>query len=160
LKLSDENVLTLSTAAVTELMSAVLEKGGLFGFRAHGTSMVPFLRDRDTLTIAPLANQPPRLGDVVAFSFPTEKGARLVVHRVVGRQGICLAVQGDGNGCTRETISPENILGRLVKVEREGKCVRVGLGPERWLIAWLSRTKLLWSLVWPVWRRVGELFKG
>ena len=155
----EEKTLTLPSAAVVELMKAVLEKGGLFGFRAHGTSMAPFLRDGDTLIIAPLTNRQPRIGDVVAFSYPTAQGAALVVHRVVGRQKTGLVIQGDGNGCTPEIIHSENLLGRLVKVEREGGQSHLGLGPERRLIAWLSRTRLLWSTVWPAWREVRQLFK-
>ena len=51
-----------------------------------------------------------------------------MVHRVVGRQRTGFVVQGDGNGCTPEIVSSENILGRLVKVERDGRHVRLGLG--------------------------------
>ncbi len=140
-------------------MTAVLEKGGRLGFRARGTSMVPLVRDGDILTIAPLANRRPRLGDVVAFSYPAKRGPNLVVHRVVGFTRPATVLQGDGNGCTPEIISSEYILGQLVKVERDGRRVRLGLGPERRFIAWLSRTRLLWTLVWPVWRHVRHHFR-
>lgn len=148
----EEKALTLTGAVVAELMQAVLEKGGRFRFCAHGGSMTPFIRDGDTLTIAPLEGRPPRLGEVVAFSCPIENQPKLVVHRVVGRQGSGFIVQGDGNGCVPEIVLSQNILGLLVQVERGGRCVSLGLGPERRLVAWLSRTRLLWSLVWPVWR--------
>ena len=36
-------------------------------------------------------------------------------------------------------IPRENLLGRVTRVERNGKAVWLGLGPERTLIAWLSR---------------------
>jgi hypothetical protein len=159
LKPVEQKALTIPNAAAAGLMDDILERGGRFRFRAGGASMVPFVRNGDTLTIAPLANQPPRLGDVVAFSQPTEKGAHLVVHRVVGRQGTALVVQGDGNGCAPEVICSENVLGRLVEVERNGRHVRLGMGSERPLVAWLSRTRLLWILVWPVWHQVRKLFK-
>lgn len=152
----EARTLTLTSAGVADLMGAVLEKGGRFGFLARGTSMVPFLRDGDVLTIASLDNRQPRLGDVLAFSYPGEKGPNLVVHRIVGYKRPAIVLQGDGNGCTPEIISSERILGRLVKVERDGRRVRLGLGPERRLIAWLSRTRLLWTVVWPVWHRVRE----
>jgi len=140
-------------------MEAVLEKGGSFGFRAHGTSMVPFIWDGDNLTIASIANYTPRLGEVLAFSYPAGQGSGLVVHRVVGRKGAGLILQGDGNDCAPELVFPENVLGRLVQVRRNGRVVRLGLGPERRLIAWLSRTRLLWTLVWPLWRCVRRVFR-
>ncbi len=159
MRLVEGKTVTLPNAAAAELMKDVLKKGGLFSFRARGTSMVPFLREGDTLAIAPLENQRPRPGDVVAFSYSTQRGPNLVVHRVVGRQGTAFVVQGDGNGCSPEIIRSENILGRLVKVERDGRRVRLGLGPERGLIAWLSRSRLLWGLIWPVWHQVRKFLK-
>jgi len=157
LKPLEEKALTLPNAAVADLMRAVLDRGGLFGFRARGTSMTPFLRDGDTLTIAPLAVESPRIGDVLAFSYPTGNGSRLVVHRLVGRRGRNLVLQGDASGSTPEIISSEDILGRLVKVVRKGEHVRLGLGPERGLIAWLSCTGVLWGLVWPMWCQVRKI---
>ncbi len=159
MKSLEEKTLTLSAAAFAEFMQAVLEKGSLFRFCARGGSMTPFIRDGDTITIAPMANRPPRLGEVVAFSHPAEERSKLVVHRVVGRRETGFIIRGDGNGCDSEIIPSENILGRLVKVERAGRHVRLGLGPERRLIAWLSCTRLLWSVVWPVWSEVRQIFK-
>jgi hypothetical protein len=39
--------------------------------------------------------------------------------------------------------SPEDLLGRVTRVERGGRRVRLGLGVERLPIAWLSRVGLL-----------------
>jgi len=155
----EERTLTLSSAAFAELTRAVLDKGNRFRFCARGISMIPFIRDGDTLTIAPLASGAPRLGEVVAFSYPPEQGKELVVHRVVGRRRDGFIVRGDANGCAPEMISSENILGRVVRVEREGRYVRLGLGPERWLIAWMSRIRVLWSFVWQAWRAARQTFK-
>ncbi len=121
--------------------------------------MIPFIRDGDTLTIAPLANRPPRLGEVVAYSCPTEEGAKLAIHRVIARRRRDFLVRGDGNGCMPEIVSSENILGRMVKVERDGRQVRLGLGPERLLIAWSGRARLLWDSAWTAWREFQWLFK-
>lgn len=146
-----EQTLRVPGTVFMDFMRAVLEKGKPFRFRARGPSMTPFIRDGDTLTIAPLGGCPPRLGEVVAFSHLADKGESLVVHRVVGRQPKGFVIQGDGNGCTPEIIPSGSILGRVVKVERNGHCIRLGLGLERRLIAWLSRTNLFWKLAWPVW---------
>jgi hypothetical protein len=45
-----------------------------------------------------------------------------------------------------------SILGRVERVERNGKRVYLGLGPERFLIAFLTRTNLLLPVLRPVWR--------
>jgi hypothetical protein len=159
LKHLEEQTLALSGAATAEFMRAVLEKGSLFRFRARGRSMTPFIRDGDIITIAPLESRQPRLGEVVAFSRASDQRPALVVHRVVGRDERGYTVQGDGIFCEAETVPSESVLGRLSKVERNGCSVRLGLEPERRLIAWLSRTRLLWKLVWPVWNAARKALK-
>jgi len=133
--------LPLSGVAVLELMRAVLAMGVPFRFCARGWSMAPFIRDGDVITVAPLAG-PPGLGEVVAFVRP--EAEMLVVHRVVAIRGDAPLIQGDSvPECTDGVIPLQNILGRVTRVERQGQAVWLGLGPERLLIAWLSRSGLL-----------------
>jgi Peptidase S24-like len=134
--------LPLSGQALLELMRAVLEKGLPFRFRARGWSMAPFIQDGDVITVAPLRKTPAGIGEVVAFVRPGS--GNLVVHRVVARKGDNLHIQGDGlTGQTDGMISPDNLLGRVTHIERNGRRVWLGLGPERYLVAWLSRARLL-----------------
>ncbi len=102
--------------------------------------MFPFVRDEDTVTIAPLECSP-RLGDTVAFSpAQTEK---LFIHRVVGKEGDSLLLRGD-NASSADGLHPRAaVIGRVVGIERRGKQVSRGLGPERVPIALLSRKGLL-----------------
>jgi hypothetical protein len=50
-----------------------------------------------------------------------------------------------GDGCRRidGLIRVENILGVALKLERQGRAIRWGLGPERFIIAFLSRNNFL-----------------
>jgi hypothetical protein len=134
--------LPLSGQELVELMRAVLDKGLPFRFCARGWSMTPFIRDGDLIIVAPLRRTPPRIGEVVAF---TRQGTgNLVVHRVILRRGAALLIQGDSiSACSDGMILPENLLGRVTSIERNGRRVWLGLGPERFLIAWLSRVRLL-----------------
>jgi hypothetical protein len=134
--------LPLSGQALIGLMQEVLGKGRPFRFRAKGWSMSPLIRDRDVITITPIPQKTPGVGEIVAFIHPVFQ--KLVVHRVVGRKGASWLILGDNlEGATDGWIEARDILGRLTRVEREGQEVRMGLGPERILIAWLSRTGLL-----------------
>lgn len=140
--------LPLSGQALLDLMRAVLARGVPFRFRARGWSMAPFIRDGDVTTVSPLQGALPRVGDVVAFARPGT--GNLVVHRVVARRSMGLLVQGDRMPEHTDGIVPaESLLGRVTRVQRDGRDVWLGLGPERYLIAWLSRTGLLTPLrVW------------
>jgi hypothetical protein len=136
------NDLPLANPDLLALMSAALARGAPFRFRALGSSMSPFIREGDVLTVAPLRSGEPALGQVVAFIHPDS--GLLLVHRVVGRPGPAPLVQGDNTpGRSDGLVPPENILGRVTQVKRNGKKVLLGLGPERYALAPLSRFGLL-----------------
>jgi hypothetical protein len=153
--------LLLSGLAQIDLMRAVLARGRLFRFRARGWSMTPFIRDGDVITIAPVRPPGPHaaahhslfaadataarscdIGRVVAFTSALSR--RLVVHRIIGRHGSGFLIQGDNlSGPVTDTICPGDIVGRVVRIERGRRRVWLGLGPERYVIAALSRAGLL-----------------
>ncbi|MBW6465125.1 MAG: S26 family signal peptidase [Brevefilum sp.] len=107
--------------------------------------MSPFIQDGDVITIAPLNNRKPSVGEVVAFIRP--ESGNLVVHRIVARYGDHVLIHGDDIPEFPDGIIPlHNILGSVIRNERNNRRIWLGLGPERVLIAWLSRVKLLTPL--------------
>jgi signal peptidase I len=140
----------MPNAAFAELMKAVLDKGAPFRFEAGGFSMSPFIRHGDIITVTPLPLRF-RRGDVVAFMSP-ETG-KLTVHRVVRispRRGYL--IKGDNTPLPDGRVEQAAIIGRVICVEHCGKRLRLGLGPERALIALLSSIGLLPPLVRLLWR--------
>jgi hypothetical protein len=114
-----------------------------FRFEARGVSMAPFVRDCDILTISPLRARA-RLGDVVAF---TGESGGLVVHRVAARRGGCYEIRADGLPDALDLVPVDEVLGVVTRVERRGRDVRLGLGPERVLVAVLLRLRLFVPIV-------------
>jgi len=150
--------LPVSGEELLDLMRAVLARGVPFRFHARGWSMAPFVRDGDAITVSPLPQNPPGVGDVVAFVRPGTRD--LVVHRVVARHGRDLLIQGDSVAQSADGIIPaENLLGRVTRVERDGRDIRLGSGPERIAIAWLSRKRLLIPLCVRLPSRLKALFR-
>jgi hypothetical protein len=81
-------------------------------------------------------------GQIVAFVNPVNQ--RLVVHRIIGRHESRFLIQGDNlPGLVADMVGRDDILGRVVRIERGRKRVWLGLGPERFAIAILSRVGLL-----------------
>lgn len=142
--------LQLSGTDLVALLKSVLDKGVPFRFQAKGFSMSPFIKDGDVITVSPLSGALPRLSDVVAFIHP--KTGRLVVHRMVGKKDNYFIVKGDNISDSDDLISRTNILGSVIKVERDGKKVFLGYGQERFLIAFLTRRGLLYPFLYPIWR--------
>lgn len=149
LLLKKEGELSLSGPALKELMQAVLCKHMPFRFRAKGFSMAPFIKDGDVLTVFPVLNSPPRLGDVAAFLHLVN--GRLAIHRIVAQNKSDCHLKGDGIDAADGLVPRANIIGIVRKVERNGHKVLLGLGPERFLIAFLSDKNLLSQLLHPLW---------
>lgn len=99
--------------------------------------MSPFIRDGDTITLAPFDTAACRSGDIVAVIRPGS--GRLVVHRIVCIDGDRCRIRGDNTPAEDGDFPFESVIGTVTRVERAGKTVRLGLGPERALIALLSR---------------------
>lgn len=123
-------------------MRDVLARGIPFKFQARGSSMMPFIRDGDVITIAPLQRGGAGLGTIVAFTRPGN--GILVVHRIVDISENLFFINGDNYPQNPDGWVPfENLLGRVVEVNRNGRRIWLGLGVERYLIAYLSRRNWL-----------------
>lgn len=150
-------VLSLTGPALNKLLRAVLDKGIPFRFRAKGFSMAPFIRDGDIVTVSPLSGSSPGLGDVVAFIHPETK--RLIIHRVVGKSLKSYKIKGDNISQGDGPITKEHIMGLVTKVERDGRKVFFGLGPEKFLISFMTGSGFLQRLLPVMWRRVRPIFR-
>lgn len=126
-----------------ELMQAVHGKGGVFRFKANGFSMAPFIKDGDVLTIAKPSNSY-HIGEVVAFVRPCFK--KLVVHRIVGKKKDKFLIKGDNSHEKDGNIPLNNILGKVIRVERNKRDVFAGIGLGRGLIAFFSRCGMFPSI--------------
>lgn len=136
----------LDNSEIVSLLQAVLSKNAAFRFRAKGWSMNPFIRDGDWITVTPLSKEPPSIGKVAAFIHPAS--GRLIVHRLVGKQAGAYLIRGDNVALQADgLVSVEEILGCVTRVERDGKRVYLGLGVERYLIAWISNIGFLTRLL-------------
>jgi hypothetical protein len=106
--------------------------------------MHPFIKDNDVITISPLKKNLTQTGDIVAFVNP--RTDKLTIHRILKKNGNTYLAMGDNVSRVDGFIRQENILGRVTKIERNGKKCILGLGLERYLIVVLNRKKLLFRL--------------
>jgi len=152
--LSKNDMKTLSKKDLIDLLKTVLNKGISCRFQAKGFSMLPFIKNNDVITVSPLKNRIPGFGDVVAFIHP--KTEKLTVHRIVGKRDNSYIIKSDKSFNIDGFIHKQNILGYLTKVERNGKEIHLGLGPEKFLIAFLARINIL-SLIRFLWRFIHSI---
>ncbi len=126
--------------SVAGLAGDLLARGTEVRMMVTGSSMTPFIRSGDVVTLVPPPPGGVGLGDVVACS---PHSGQLVIHRVVAGTAHAPLTQGDAAPAADE---PGSVLGVVSRVERAGRTVRLGLGPERRLLALAQR----WGLLLPL----------
>jgi len=107
--------------------------------------MSPFIKDGDMITVYPVSEDQIRTGDVVTVVY--EERERLVIHRIIGKNGKTWMIKGDNNSNADGFVKEERILGRVEKVERNGRRIYFGLGRERLFIVWITRMNLYLQLI-------------
>jgi hypothetical protein len=103
------------------MLQTTLEKFGRCDITLGGESMRPFIQSGDRVAIVRLRRRP-RCGDVAAFF----NNDQLIVHRVTGWKRPAngcrlITVRGDSSPDSMGTIRPDEIIGIVSHVERNGK---------------------------------------
>lgn len=105
-----------------DLCFEVLARGLGVRFRASGRSMYPAIREGETITVQPVASSTVKKGDIILYRW--QRG--VIAHRVVGVEKFAgdsfrLIMRGDASGAPIERVAPDQVLGRVVAVDRNGR---------------------------------------
>jgi signal peptidase I len=109
-----------------DLSRELLGLGHRVRFRPAGNSMHPTIRDGETVTVEPVEAAEVRLGDIILHV----AGRGLTAHRVVrieerSRHGLRFILRGDAMNTCDAPVRPDQVLGRIVSVERRGRSIKV-----------------------------------
>src|SRR5881396_568013 len=126
----------LRAAAHRELLAEVARKFGEIRFKATGDSMLPSVWPGDLLTVRRQSFSEFRSGEIVLYEreagentltrpYGPASPVGFVAHRVVGRRGRSLITRGDSLRENDEPVDEEQVLGRVVAVNREGRDIRL-----------------------------------
>ena len=116
----------IKDADFAELSRGILKRGDSLRFKAYGSSMLPLIRDGDLLTIEPVKPWDVKRGDVILYQ---TEGEKCVVHRVVkidlrNEQHI-LVTKGDASPGSVEELEENRVLGRVVHIHRNERCINL-----------------------------------
>lgn len=128
-----------------KILAAVIERNQVLRMKVRGLSMSPLIRDGDVATITPMRGCPAEVGEVVAFS--RNGDGKLTIHRVVAREKNGWRLRGDSCAGDNGVIPAARIIGRITGVDRQGRSIRFGIGPERRIIAWMVRSNWMRALM-------------
>ena len=106
-----------------DVATDVLWSGYRMRFRAGGSSMWPTIRPGEAITVEPATATEIKLKDIVLY----RTGRGVIGHRVVriaNRNGeIVLLARGDADQGAGEPVAAKQLLGKVVAVERDGRCI-------------------------------------
>jgi hypothetical protein len=107
-----------------ELSGQILASGLSLRFRVTGHSMSPTIRDGEAIVVEPVSISELTLNDIVLYR--SRRG--FTAHRLVGtrtkRNGtLLLLIRSDAVGNAVEPVQAEQILGKVVTLERDGRCI-------------------------------------
>ena len=119
-----------------DLTAELLSLGTSVRFRPSGRSMYPSIRDGELITVEPVVASAVTLGDIVLYR--SQRG--LIAHRVVGSSPTQSSVlsphyflRGDASLSCDQPVVAEQILGRVIRVERDGRSLALASrGAKLW----------------------------
>ena len=134
----------LESRELNALADSVLGNGAIITFKAGGQSMWPFIKDMDTVTLAPAGGRNIGMGDVVGYIHP-ETG-RFLIHRIIKKGASFFLIKGDNCRIADGWIRINRVKGILTGINRDGTTVTSGFRYKK-IIAVFSRLNLLIPVV-------------
>ena len=134
-----------SVSHFDNLSAQLLSLGLGVRFRAPGTSMHPTIRHGDIITVEPVAPFKLKKRDIILYRF--QRG--FIAHRIVNIEeregcGLTFILQGDASVRCDAPVKPEQVLGKVVFLERNHRPIDpYSLRVRLWsmLYLWLARLK-------------------
>ncbi len=140
-----------------DISTELLRRGQSVRFRAPGRSMHPTIKEAETITVVPVALFDIKRGDILLYLV----GSKVIAHRVVSierkkddfstlsstlnPQHLFL-LRGDASGTCDDLVEAQQVLGKVISVERRGCSIDLYNRKARMLRilhGWASRLKRL-----------------
>ncbi len=108
------------------LVADILGQGSYLRFCARGNSMTPFIRNGDIILVEPKEANKLRIGDIVFYHHA--RGGH-VAHRLISKRGndgsLVLTTRGDNLRHPDAPVFSGQVLGRVIRIEGQGKELRI-----------------------------------
>ncbi|MGH9365953.1 MAG: S24/S26 family peptidase [Thermoanaerobaculia bacterium] len=107
-----------------ELCADLLDHGCAVRFRAPGHSMHPTIENGEAITVEPVKPSQVVPGDILLYSGSSGPIAHRVLRVKRGREDVFL-LAGDASTSRDGPVRPQQILGRVVSIERNCRSIDV-----------------------------------
>ena len=156
---SSESVANCPQHLFIDMSTELLRQGKNVRFQAPGQSMHPTIREGETITVAPVTPVDIKRGDILLYL----AGKKVIAHRVVSiereKSGptshtsthsrtlnpqIIFTLRGDASAICDDPVEEQQVLGKVVSVERHGRNIDLYSRKARMLhiaYTWASHLK-------------------
>ncbi len=129
---------------IKDFFKEILKRRGSISLKAFGGSMRPLIRSGDFLTIRPIDSDSLEIGGI--FAFRKESASNITIaHRLVDKKGSFLITKGDAYIRPDSSVLQEELLGKVIKIEREGRTIEI----EKFFYIWIGKFIAYISLHYP-----------
>src|SRR6266481_8117254 len=109
-----------------DLSTELLKLGHRVRFRPRGSSMHPTIKDSEVVAVEPV--EPVEIARLDIILYLTVRGP--IAHRVVriekrGENAASFITRGDASTSCDEPVEADQVIGRVVSVERDGRCINL-----------------------------------
>lgn len=125
-------------ATAMKLAREQLARGALIRLHVSGNSMAPLVERGDVVLVRPVNLEDLHRGDLLLV----EQGGAFLIHRLVAADAHGVRTKGDNASQADLPMTPQDVLGRVVAVEKGGR--RIELDGGRWPVV----SRLLGLLGW------------
>ena len=104
----------------TSTFEEIIEKDGYLVYTCKGFSMMPLLRQHRDLVVISKITEPLKKYDVILF----KRNGKYILHRILTVKDGVYDTAGDHNSWKEYNVKPEEIVGVLTAVVRDGKEIK------------------------------------
>lgn len=114
----------INSEIFVDISAELLQEGYSVRFRPGGASMFPTIKDGETVTVEQVKPTDVKRGDIILY----KTDHRVIAHRVVsvqkkGGNSSSFILRGDASASCDEPVGADQILGKVVSVERDGRSI-------------------------------------
>ncbi len=133
--MKEKRTISIPNEILLQETAQLIAEGHTVTHTVRGNSMNPFLVDRrDQVVLASFTDEQLCPG---AFVLARDTYGRIVLHRIIAREGNQITLMGDGNIAGTEQTTPADVMGLVIQMIRKGKTYRCD-----------GRTWKIYSRIW------------
>lgn len=140
--------------------NVILESGRQLSISATGTSMYPTIQNGDRIVVRPAKANNISIGDVILYTGNGEMIAHRLIRKLKKNGRMILVTKGDALPWFDNPPAPENVIGKVITIERKGRKVKLDSKLGRLISIFWVMTTPFFPQIYLIYQAIKRHFKG